>query len=151
MGAKAGYCACPLYSTPPKGWAKHLSHPSGQTPGHTPTLTPYRNELVPPWGACKGACYLFSLPPAVAGAPVKPCLKKKKRLCSTITSSLKLSQFSTHFFLKNELCIPLLSPLSHNKQFILGNQYRLNFLKSKYIVVLNVVSQTYHIEEVSVY
>ena len=35
-GAKAGYCACPLHTTPPKGWAKHLCRPSGPTPGHTP-------------------------------------------------------------------------------------------------------------------
>ena len=35
-GAKAGYRACPLHTTPPKGWTKHLSHPSGPTPAHTP-------------------------------------------------------------------------------------------------------------------
>ena len=39
-GAKAGHCACPLHSAPPKGWADHLSHTSGPTPRHTPTLTP---------------------------------------------------------------------------------------------------------------
>ena len=27
-GAKAGYSACPLHSTPPKGWADHLRPPS---------------------------------------------------------------------------------------------------------------------------
>ena len=27
LGAKAGYCERPLHSTPPKGWATHLSHP----------------------------------------------------------------------------------------------------------------------------
>ena len=37
---KQGYCACLLHSA--KGWAKHLSHPSGQTPGLSPTLTPYK-------------------------------------------------------------------------------------------------------------
>ena len=37
-GAKAWYRACPLRSTPPKGRADHLSHPSGQTRGHTPVL-----------------------------------------------------------------------------------------------------------------
>ena len=60
LGAKAGYCACPLHPAPPKGWAKHLSHPSGLTPGHIPTLTPYKEPAcAPAWGA---------------GAPVKPCL-----------------------------------------------------------------------------
>ena len=67
-GAKAGYRACPLHSTPPKGRADSLSHPSGLTPGHTPT------QLTPPQGASKGTCYLFSLPRAAAGAPIKPCL-----------------------------------------------------------------------------
>ena len=42
LGAKAGYCACPLHSTPPKGWVNHLSHPSSPTPGHASTLTPYK-------------------------------------------------------------------------------------------------------------
>ena len=49
-GAKAGYCACPLHTTSPKGWAKHLSHPSDQTPGHTLTLTPYKERAQPPLG-----------------------------------------------------------------------------------------------------
>ena len=43
-GAKAGYCPCPLHITPLKGWAKHLSHPSSPTPGHTPTLTPHKEQ-----------------------------------------------------------------------------------------------------------
>ena len=30
------------HTTPPQGWAKHLSHSSCLTPGHTPTLTPYK-------------------------------------------------------------------------------------------------------------
>ena len=46
LGAKAGYSARPLHSTPPKGWADHLSPPSSPTPGHTPTLTPCK-ELTP--------------------------------------------------------------------------------------------------------
>ena len=29
---------------PPKEGAKHLSHPSNPTPGHTPTLTPYKEQ-----------------------------------------------------------------------------------------------------------
>ena len=46
--AKAGYCTCPLHTTPPKRWANHLSHPSGPTPGHTPALTPYNRGPQPP-------------------------------------------------------------------------------------------------------
>ena len=30
----------PLHTIPPKRWANNLSHPSGLTPGHIPTLTP---------------------------------------------------------------------------------------------------------------
>ena len=69
LGAKAGYCACPLHSAPPKGWADHLSHPSGLTRRHTPTLTPYKEQacsptqpqLLPVWEpASKGACAVFT-------------------------------------------------------------------------------------------
>ena len=41
---KAGYCTRPLHTMPPKGWA---NHPSGLTPGHTPTLTPYEEPGCP--------------------------------------------------------------------------------------------------------
>ena len=47
--AKAGYCACPLHTPPPKGWADHLRHPSSPTPGHTPTLTPCKEQARPPY------------------------------------------------------------------------------------------------------
>ena len=65
-GAKAGYCTCPLCTTPPKGWAKHLSHPSGLTSGYTPTLTPYNEQARqrPPQGASKHGNLLFVLTPA---------------------------------------------------------------------------------------
>ena len=49
--AKAGYCACPLHTPPPKGWANHLSQPSGETSGHTPTLSPYKEQACPPSGS----------------------------------------------------------------------------------------------------
>ena len=49
LGAKAGYCACPLYSILPKGWAHYLSHPSSQTSGHTPILTPHREPACSSW------------------------------------------------------------------------------------------------------
>ena len=35
-----GYCTCsPAHTTPPKGWANHLNHPSSPTPEHTLSLT----------------------------------------------------------------------------------------------------------------
>ena len=58
-GAKAGHCACPLHSAPPKGWADHLSHPSGWTPGPTPI----RNQLAPPQGVSEQGKLLLVLPP----------------------------------------------------------------------------------------
>ena len=41
--------------TEPRGWANHLSHPSGLTSGHTPTLTQYNEQAhdlpcLPVWG-----------------------------------------------------------------------------------------------------
>ena len=65
----------PPAHTTTKGWSDHLSYPSSPTPGHTPTLTPYKEPAHHPrQGVSKGNCYLFSLTPAAAGAPVKPCL-----------------------------------------------------------------------------
>ena len=51
LGAKAGYCTCPLHSTPPKSWAKHLSYPAGLTPGHNPSLTSCKEQTCPPSGS----------------------------------------------------------------------------------------------------
>ena len=44
------------------------------TPGPTPIRTPYKETAPPAPGVSKGTCYLFSLPPAAAGVPIKPCL-----------------------------------------------------------------------------
>ena len=64
-------CMPPTHITT-KGWANYLSHPSVQPlDTHTPAL--------PPWGASKETCNLFSLPPA---APVKPCLASSQFLLS---------------------------------------------------------------------
>ena len=85
-GAKAGYYACALCTTPPKGWEKHLSHPSGPTPEHTPTLTPYEEQArTPPpphlGGASKGTFSLLwpfqggrGASWCVQGAWAVPCL-----------------------------------------------------------------------------
>ena len=76
VGSKSRYCACPQHTTPAKGWANHLSHPSSWTPGHTVTLTPYKEQGYPRLRerASKEACCLFLLPSAAAEAPIKPCL-----------------------------------------------------------------------------
>ena len=47
-GTKAEYCTCPLQTPPPKGWVKRLSHPSGPTTGHCPTLSPYKEQIQSP-------------------------------------------------------------------------------------------------------
>ena len=63
--SKSKVLCLPLYLLPPKKWAKHLSHPSSLTPGHTPTITPYEEPVhLPTWAASKRTCYLFSLTPA---------------------------------------------------------------------------------------
>lgn len=64
LRAKAEDCACPLH-TPPKRWAKYLSHPFSLTPGHIPTFTPYKEQ----------AC-----PLTTAEAPVKHCLASDQYL-----------------------------------------------------------------------
>ena len=73
-GAKARYCAGPLHTPPPEAWAKHLSHPAGLTPGHTPTLILYKGHAHLPQGASKGTCCFLSMHPTAAGAPIQPCL-----------------------------------------------------------------------------
>ena len=52
-----------------------------QKPGHSSTLIPYREQVppLPGQGSSKGTCCLLSFSSAAAGAPVKPCLKGKKK------------------------------------------------------------------------
>ena len=60
-GAKAGYCPCPLHTAPPKGWAKHLSHPSCR-PLDTLLPSPHvRNHPAPPSASEQGHLFLVSL------------------------------------------------------------------------------------------
>ena len=74
-GAKAGYCTCPLHTTPPKEWANHLSYPPALTPGHTPTLTQYKEPAhgppsAPPAGVSKqGKLFLVLAPPLLQQGP----------------------------------------------------------------------------------
>ena len=67
-----------LHMPPAHNTTKGVGRPPKPTlqpnPRHTPTLTPYKEPARPPGGASKGTCYLFLLPPAAAGAPIKPCL-----------------------------------------------------------------------------
>ena len=53
--------SCPLHTTPPAGWAKHLSQLSGLTPGHTPTLTPCKEQACPTLGSEQTKELLFVL------------------------------------------------------------------------------------------
>ena len=69
----------PAYS-PPKWWAKHLSHASGLTPGHIPTLTPYNEQACTPQGASKAREPILCSPRPpptplhASGVPIKLCL-----------------------------------------------------------------------------
>lgn len=48
--------------------------PSSLTPGHTPTLTTYKEQACSASVSKQGNLFLVFAPPASAGAPVKPCL-----------------------------------------------------------------------------
>ena len=45
LGAKAGFHAWPLHTAPPRGWADHLSHPSGLTHQSAGTHVPVKPRL----------------------------------------------------------------------------------------------------------
>ena len=49
-------------SAPSKRWANHLSYPFVPTPGHTPTLTPYKEPAHSALGSKRGNQLLFSIP-----------------------------------------------------------------------------------------
>ena len=53
------------------GWAEHLSHPSGPTPGHTPTLTPHKEPACPPSGSEQGNLLLVFAPSCGGRGPNK--------------------------------------------------------------------------------
>ena len=67
-GVKAG--TCPLHSTPPKGWANHLSHPSDSTHGHTLPSPHIRNQLTPRRSE-QGSLLLAVAPPLLQQGPSK--------------------------------------------------------------------------------
>ena len=62
---------CPLHTPPPKGWANHLRHPSGPTPGHTPSLTPYKEPAHPSSGSKQGKLLLVFAPSCGGRSPSK--------------------------------------------------------------------------------
>lgn len=71
---KQGTAHSPLHMTSPKGWANHLSHPFGLTPGHTPTFTPYKEQAHPlTQGASKQRADLLCVltPPYCSRGPSK--------------------------------------------------------------------------------
>ena len=70
-GSKSRVLCMPLYSTPPKEWAKHLSHPSSLTPGRTPTLTPYREPVCPSLESEQGNLLLVLAPHWCSRGPNK--------------------------------------------------------------------------------
>ena len=70
---------------PPKGRANHLRQPCSLSLGPTPTLIPYKEPALPSLssrGAARGACSLFSLPPAAVGGLVRPRLTSSSGLSS---------------------------------------------------------------------
>ena len=65
VGSKSRILSVPPALSTTKGWADYLSHPSSQTPRHTPTLIPCKEQ----------AC-----PLTTAEAPVKRCLASDQYL-----------------------------------------------------------------------
>ena len=62
LGAKAGYAPCTQNH---HGVSRPSQPPLQSDPGHTPTLTPYKERVG------KGTHHVFSLPPSATGASVK--------------------------------------------------------------------------------
>ena len=59
----------------PEGWADHLTHPSGPTPGHTPILIPYKEPARSlQLRTSKQGNLLLVLAPPTPPPPMKPCL-----------------------------------------------------------------------------
>ena len=52
----------PPTPTAPKGWANHPSHTSSLSPGHTPTLIPYKEPTHPHLGTKQGNLLLVFAP-----------------------------------------------------------------------------------------
>ena len=68
------HCITPALNTTKR--VGKLSYPSSPTPGQLLPSRHVRSQLDPTHRerACKGNCYLFSLPHTAAGAPIKFCL-----------------------------------------------------------------------------
>ena len=65
LGAKAGYCAWSLRhqgGAPPRGWAAHLSHPSGPTHPTAPTQTLFKGPACSTSGSEQGHLLLVFPP-----------------------------------------------------------------------------------------
>ena len=73
VGNKSRYWYVPTCAfNTTKGWAKHLSHPSSWTPGHTPTLTPDKEVPSPSILASRQANLLLALAPSCNQWPKSP-------------------------------------------------------------------------------
>ena len=72
---KQGTAHAPLTHHHLRGGQTTSATPPARPLDTPPTLTPYEEPARPASGASEqGNLFLFSLPPAAAGAPVKPCL-----------------------------------------------------------------------------
>ena len=101
--------------TEPRGWANHLSHPSGLTSGHTPTLGQCNEQAhclpcLPVWGpsnqrklVCSCSFLLsmgFPFPLPTPGLPWISCLvfsqflliKEAKNSCKTTMLNVKIDR-----------------------------------------------------------
>ena len=66
----------PPQPTPPKGWARHLSHPSDPAPGHTSILNSYKKPACPTsWSGQAGEFVVYSY----SRGPDKALPGKEKR------------------------------------------------------------------------
>ena len=74
VGGKSRVLRTPPALSTTKGWTDHLSHPSAQPLDTALPSLRTKNQLLPTSGSEQGNLLLVLAPPAVAGAPVKPCL-----------------------------------------------------------------------------
>ena len=75
LGAKAGHSVCSLHSTPPKGWANHLS----PIFGHRYTWPHLRNKLAPPGSSKPETLLLVLTTPCCSKGPCKVLPEEKRK------------------------------------------------------------------------
>ena len=137
LGAKAGYCACPLKSNSTRqGWTNHISHISSLTPGHSPTLTPYKEQASTPSSANLQARkpVIYSCSPRLQHSPNKALAKF---IWSQVNFFWLVKDKNPHWYQNKEFSIfsadhllgtlsqPPPSPFSSKLPSLLNNQWRL--------------------------